>query len=62
MADGSRVAVAAVAMAVGRTGGGEMWDVFWEWVLGTDGGDAAFGGFAGFGEGVVAGVEVFAFL
>lgn len=56
------MAVAAVAMAVGRNRRGEMGNVFWEWVLGTDGGDAAFGGFAGFGEGVVAGVEVFAFL
>ena len=61
MADGARVAVVAVAMAVGRDRRGEMGDVFWEWVLGTDGGDTAFG-FAGFGEGVVAGVEVFTFL
>lgn len=62
MADGARVTVASVAVAVGRHGGGEVGDVFWEWVLGADGGDAALGGLAGFGEGVVAGVEVFAFL
>ena len=62
MADGARVAVASVAVAVGRHGGGEVGDVFWEWVLRADGGDAALGSFAGFGEGVVAGVEVFAFL
>lgn len=54
--------IASVAVAVGRDGGGKVGDVFWKWVLGADGGDAAFGGFAGFGEGVVARVEVFAFL
>lgn len=62
MADRARVAVASVAVAVGRHGGGEVGDVFWEGVLRADGGDAALGGFAGFGEGVVAGVKVFAFL
>lgn len=31
-------------------------------VLGTDGGDARVGGFAGFGEGIITGVEIFAFL
>lgn len=51
-----------IAVAVGGVGRSEMGDVFWEGVLGADGGDAAFGCFAGFGEGVVAGVEVFALL
>ena len=37
-------------------------DVFGERVLGADLGDADVGGFAGFGEGVVAGIEVFALL
>lgn len=45
-----------------RGGGGQVRDVFGLWVLRADGGDARVGGFAGFGEGVVAGVEVFAFL
>lgn len=39
-----------------------MRDVFREGMLAADGGHTAFGGFAGFGEGVVAGVEVFALL
>lgn len=52
----------AVAVAVDGVGRSEMGDVFWERVLGADGGDAAFGCFAGFGEGVVAGIEVFALL
>lgn len=39
-----------------------MRDVFGERVLEPDRGDAYVGGFAGFGEGVVARVEVFAFL
>lgn len=43
-------------------GGGEVGDIFSLGVLGADGGHACVGGFAGFGEGVVAGVEVFAFL
>lgn len=42
--------------------GGEVGDVFGEGVLGADGGDATFGGFARFGEGVVARVEVLALL
>jgi hypothetical protein len=37
-------------------------DVLWNWVFATDLGDAYVGGFAGFGQGVVAGVEVFALL
>ena len=39
-----------------------MGDVFWERMLGADRGDAAFGGFAGFGESIITGVEIFAFL
>lgn len=39
-----------------------MWDVLRERVLRADGGDANVGGFAGFGKGIVAGVEVFALL
>ena len=39
---------------VGRRGGGEVRDVFRLRVLGADGGDACVGGFAGFGERVVA--------
>lgn len=39
-----------------------MRNVFGKGVLGADGRDAGFGGLAGFGEGVVAGIEVFAFL
>jgi hypothetical protein len=35
-------------------GGGKVGDVFGLWVFGSDGGDARVGGFAGFGEGVVA--------
>ena len=31
-------------------------------VLGADGGDTGVGGFAGFGESIVAGIEVLAFL
>jgi hypothetical protein len=37
-------------------------DVFGERVLFANGGDADVAGFAGFGEGVVAAVKVFAFL
>jgi len=36
--------------------------ILWEGMLGTDGCDANVGGFARFGECVVAGIEVFAFL
>ncbi len=39
-----------------------MRDVFCLGVFGADGGDTRVGGFAGFGEGVVARVEVFALL
>ena len=37
-----------------------MWDVVGFGVFGADGGHAGVGGFAGFGEGVVARVKVFA--
>jgi hypothetical protein len=39
-----------------------VWDVLGDGVFAADLGDAYVGGFAGFGESVVAGVEVFAFL
>lgn len=53
-----------VAAAVGsvRTGRGQMWDILGERVFRADRGDADVGGFAGFGESIVAGVEVFALL
>jgi hypothetical protein len=41
---------------------GEVGDGVGGGVFCADGGHAAVGGFAGFGEGVVAGVEIFAFL
>lgn len=39
-----------------------MWNIGRLGVLSTDAGDAGVGGFAGFGQSIVAGVEVFAFL
>lgn len=39
-----------------------MWDILGERVFRADRGDADVGGFAGFGESIVAGVEVFALL
>ena len=39
-----------------------MWDIFRQRVLGADGGNADIGGLASLGEGVVAGVEILAFL
>lgn len=39
-----------------------MWDVFRNWVFAADLRDADIRGFASFGEGVVARIEVFAFL
>ena len=59
-----QLSAVSVAAAVGSvwTGRGQMWDVLGERVLRADGGDADVGGFAGFGEGIVAGVEVFALL
>ncbi len=50
-----------IAAAVGA-GGGQVRYVFWKRVLAANGGNAAFGGFAGLGKGVVAGVEVFTLL
>lgn len=46
---------------VGRCGC-EVGDVFWDGVAGADVRDAYVGGLAGFAEGVVAGIEVLAFL
>ena len=39
-----------------------MWDVLWEWVLSTNGGDATLAGFSGFGHGIITRIEVFALL
>lgn len=39
-----------------------MGDVLGERVLAADGGDAALGGFAGFGESIVARIKVFTLL
>ena len=44
------------------TGRGEMGDILRQRMLGTDRGHAHVGGFPGFREGVVAGVEILAFL
>jgi hypothetical protein len=52
----------AVATRDGVGQGGHVRDVFSVRVLGADGGHACVGGFACFGEGIVAGVEVLAFL
>lgn len=38
-----------------------MWDVGCLRMLGADAGHARVGGFASFGEGIVAGVKIFAF-
>lgn len=48
--------------ATGDGGAGRVRNVFGERVLGTDVGYADVGSFAGFGESIVAGVEVLAFL
>lgn len=53
---------AATAGRVAGRGRCEVGDVFRDWVAGADIGDAYVGGFAGFAEGVVARVKVFAFL
>ncbi len=59
--NGGRGAVERIG-GIGRRGGQEVRDVFGLGVFGADGGDAGVGGFTGFGEGVVARVEVFALL
>lgn len=43
-------------------GGGQMRDVLGDGMLGTDVGDADVGGFTGFAQGIIAGIEVFALL
>lgn len=43
-------------------GCGQMRDVFGDGMAGADVGDADVGGFTGFAEGVVTGIEVLAFL
>jgi hypothetical protein len=39
-----------------------MWDVLWDWMFTTDLGNTYVGRLAGFGEGIVATVEVLALL
>lgn len=53
-ADAADTDGAGQGSGVWRGGGGEVRDVFGLGVLGADGGYARVGGFAGFGEGVVA--------
>ena len=60
-ADASGDLALGAAAGVGR-GGCEVGDVLGDWVAGADVGDAYVGGFAGFAEGVVAGIEVLALL
>ena len=64
LADASGAASIASTAGVLGTGGGrcEVGDVLWDRVAGADAGDADIRGFAGFAEGVVARVEVFALL
>lgn len=64
LADASGAASIAGTAGVLGTGGGrrEMGDVLRDRVAGADAGDANIRGFAGFAEGVVARVEVFALL
>ena len=50
-----------MAVDVTQVGGG-MWYALWRGVFASDARDAGVGGFAGLGEGVVAGVEVFSLL
>jgi hypothetical protein len=53
-------------LAVGRAGAGvllrEVWDGVWGRVLAAEAADERIVGLAGFGEGIVARVEVFALL
>lgn len=58
---------ADAAAVTGRYGGArrrrcQVWDIFGHWMPGSDVGDADIRRLAGFAEGVVARVEVFAFL
>jgi hypothetical protein len=64
LADASGAASIASTAGVLGTGGGrsEMGDVLWDWMAGADAGDANIRGFAGFAEGVVARIKVFALL
>lgn len=61
-------AVAALILAilgvpiVPVNGWRNVWDLFWNGVLTANCSNADVGGLPGFGEGIVAGVEVFAFL
>jgi hypothetical protein len=53
---------ASTLVCVSYTWGGEVGDVLGEGVLGTDAACIDGAGFTGFGEGIVAGIEVLAFL
>lgn len=56
------VAISAAALArISDAGGGEMWDVLGKRVLGANAAGVDFGGFAGFRESVIAGIEVLPF-
>ena len=56
------VAVSAAALArISDTGGGKMWDILGERVLGANAAGVDFGDLAGFRESVIAGIEVFSF-
>ncbi len=60
---GGAASVTDTAGVLGTGGSGsEMGDVLWDWMAGADAGDADIRGFAGFAEGVVARVKVFALL
>lgn len=54
-----RSAIAAGGLRSGRT---QMWNIFRQWMLGSDACDTSIGSFTRFGERVVARVEVFALL
>jgi len=57
------VSVAAASLRrVAHVGGGEMRDVLWERVFGPDAAGVDAACFAGFREGIVAGIEVLALL
>jgi len=51
---------AAVMVVVRRCR--RVWDVLWDWMFTTDLGNTYVGGLAGFGEGIVATVELLALL
>jgi hypothetical protein len=61
--EGSAIGNTAVtANAAQWAWGSQVWNIFRERMLGANGGDAAFGSFASFSKGIVAGVKVFTLL